>query len=228
VFSAGLAAGEILDIFGLSGAERPEVSILSDEFLDQLQTRVGEPPLLVAFLKKLLDDEVRGRGRRNQMEAKLFGEELDAVLGRYRNRQITGAEVVTELVELAKKMRDSKRRHQELGLTEEEAAFYDALLGNAEELVHDPHIAQIARDLVTGIRSDLSVDWTSHESREATVRRKIKRLLRKHKYLPPPRIDGNGSSGGGGMALERATHLILEQARVMYYRWPDVGEEGPW
>lgn len=221
VFSAGLGAGEVTDILGLAGDERPEVSILSDEFLDDLQKKMAEPPLTVAFLKKLLGDEIRSRGRRNQMQAKLFGDELEAVLARYRNRQITGAEVVKALVDLAKKVRDARHRHGELGLSEEEAAFYDALVGNAEELATDPEIAEIARDLVRGIRADLSVDWTSHESREALIRRKIKRLLRKHHYRPPER---GGSGGGGRMTLERATALILDQARVLYYRWPEVDD----
>lgn len=220
VFSAGIGAGEVTDVLGLSGDERPEVSILSDEFLDDLQRKMAEPPLAVAFLKKLLNDEIRSRGRRNQMQAKLFGDELEAVLTRYRNRQITGAEVVKALVDLAKKVRDARHRHEELGLSEEEAAFYDALAGSAEELAADSKIAEIARDLVKGIRADLSVDWTSHESREALIRRKIKRLLRKHQYRPPEK---GGSGGGGRMTLERATALILEQARVLYYRWPDVG-----
>lgn len=221
VFSAGLGAGEVTDVLGLSGDERPEVSILSDEFLDDLQRKMAEPPLAVAFLKKLLGDEIRSRGRRNQMQAKLFGDELEAVLARYRSRQITGAEVVKALVELAKKVRDARHRHEELGLSEEEAAFYDALVGSAEELTADPKIAEIARDLVQGIRADLSVDWTSHESREALIRRKIKRLLRKHHYRPPEK----GSSGGGGrMTMERATALILDQARVLYYRWPEVDD----
>jgi len=219
VFSAGLGAGEITDVLGLSGDERPEVSILSDEFLDDLQRKMAEPLLAVAFLKKLLGDEIRARGRRNQMQAKLFGDELEAVLARYRNRQISGAEVVNALVDLAKKVRDARHRHEELGLSEEEAAFYDALVGSAEELAADPKIAEIARDLVKGIRADLSVDWTSHESREALIRRKIKRLLRKHHYRPPEK---GGAAGGGRMPLERATALILDQARVLYYRWPEV------
>ena len=225
VFSEGLGAGEITDVLGLSGDERPEVSILSDEFLDDLQKKMAEPSLAVAFLKKLLNDEIRSRGRRNQMQAKLFGDELDAVLARYRNRQITGAEVVKALVELAKKVRDASHRHEELGLSEEEAAFYDALVGSAEDLAADPTIADIARDLVRGIRADLSVDWTSHESREALIRRKIKRLLRKHNYRPPVSKGGNGTAGGGRMTLERATRLILDQARVLYYRWPEVDPE---
>lgn len=219
VFSAGLGAGEVTDVLGLPRDERLEVSILSDEFLDDLQKKMAEPPLTVAFLKKLLGDEIRSRGRRNQMQAKLFGDELEAVLARYRNRQITGAEVVKALVGLAKKVRDARHRHQELDLSEEEAAFYDALVGSAEELAADPKIAEIARDLVKGIRGDLSVDWTSHESREALIRRKIKRLLRKHHYRPPEKV---GSGGAGRMTLERATALILDQARVLYYRWPEV------
>jgi type I restriction enzyme R subunit len=224
VFSDGLAAGEVVDVLGLSGDQRPEVSILSDEFLDDLQETMAEPPLAVAFLKKLLDDQIRSRGRRNRMQAKLFGEELNAALARYRNRQISGAEVVKALVDLAKKVRDARLRHEELGLSEEEAAFYDALLGSAADLTVDPRIAEIARDLVKGIRADLSVDWTSHESREALIRRKIKRLLRKHDYRPSePRAVG-GAPGGGRMTLERATQLILDQARVLYYRWPDLEE----
>lgn len=227
VFSEGLAAGEVLDIFGLSGDERPEVSILSDEFLDSLKEKLGEPPLQVAFLRKLLADQIRARGRRNQMQAKLFSDELDAVLARYRNRQITGAEVVKALVDLAKKMRETRRRHEKLGLNEEEAAFYDALAGSVEDLAADPQIAAIARDLVKGIRSDLSVDWTSHESREAAVRRKIKRLLRKRKYRPPA-PKGGGGARRSRMSLDRATQLILDQARVIYYRWPEVETETPW
>ena len=162
------------------------------------------------------------------MQAKLFGEEMDAVLARYRNRQITGAEVAKALVGLAKKVRDARHRHEELGLSEEEAAFYDALAGSAEDSAVDPQIAAIARDLVKGIRADLSVDWTSHENREALIRRKVKRLLRKYDYTPPeePR-EGGGMAGGGRMTLERATGLILDQARVLYYRWPDVEDEAP-
>jgi type I restriction enzyme R subunit len=223
VFSEGLGAGEVTDVLGLSGEERPEVSILSDEFLDDLQKKMAEPPLAIAFLKKLLNDEIRSRGRRNQMQAKLFGSELEAVLARYRNRQIVGAEVVKALVELAKKVRDARHRHEELGLSEEEAAFYDALAGSAEDFAADPTIAEIARDLVKGIRTDLSVDWTSHESREALIRRKIKRLLRKHHYRPPESPSHSG--GGGRMTMERATALILDQARALYYRWPEV--DGP-
>lgn len=182
VFSAGLGAGEVTDVLGLPGDERLEVSILSDEFLDDLQKKMAEPPLTVAFLKRL-GDEIRSRGSRNQMEEKLFSDELEAVLARYRNRQITGAEVVKALVELAKKVRDARHRREELGLGEEEAAFYDALVGSAEELAADPKVAEIARDPVKGIRADLSVDWTSHESREALMPQD-QAAAGKHHYRP--------------------------------------------
>jgi type I restriction enzyme R subunit len=218
VLSAGLGAGEVTDVLGLTGDERPEVSILSDEFLDDLQKKMAEPALAIAFLKTLLNDEIRSRGRRNQMQAKQFGDELEAALARYRERQISGAEVVKALVGLVKKVRGAGHRHQELGLSEEEAAFYDTLVGSAEEAAADPTVAAIARELVGGIRADLSVDWTSHESREALIRRKIKRLLRKRDYRPPEKA----SAGGGRMTLERATALILDQARALYSSWPEV------
>lgn len=223
VMSEGLAAGEIVDVFGLAGEERPEISVLSDEFLDGIERKLNnEPSLAVAFLKKVLNDEIKTRSRRNQMQAKLFGEELDKALARYRNRQITGAEVVKTLIELAKQVRESGHRHEEMGLTDEELAFYDALAGTSEDVVADPQIAEIARELVTGIRGDLTVDWTTHESREAAVRRKIKRLLRKHKYQPP---SNGGAPGGKPLDLDLATDLILEQARVLYRKWPDLDLE---
>lgn len=220
VMSEGLAAGEIVDIFGLAGEDRPEISVLSDEFLDGIEKKLNEEPsLTVAFLKKVLNDEIKARGKRNQMQAKLFGEELEKALARYRNRQITGTEVIKTLIELAKQVRESGHRHEEMGLSDEELAFYDALAGSSEDVVADPKIAEIARELVTGIRGDLTVDWTTHESREAAVRRKIKRLLRNHKYLPAtaPR-----KSSGKPMDLDRVTDLVLEQARVLYRKWPDL------
>lgn len=105
-------------------------------------------------------------------------------------------------------------------MSEEEAALYDALAGTAEDLTADPQIAAIAWELVRGIKGDLSVDWTSHESREAAVRVKNKRLLRKHKYRPP--VPKGRGEGGGRMSLDQATSLILEQAREVYYRWPEM------
>jgi type I restriction enzyme R subunit len=120
------------------------------------------------------------------------------------------------LIELAKELREARHRHQELGLSAEEIAFYDALAGTAEDTKADPQLAKIAHELVASIRADLSVDWTRRESAEAAIRRTIKRLHRQHGYKLPTRI---GTANGHG--LDRTTDMILEQARVLYARWPE-------
>ncbi len=226
-FSEGLAAGEVLDIFGMADKDRPEISVLSDVFLDSIAKKTEHRNVQVRLLEKLLNDEIRGRTRANQMQAKLFSEEITGVLRRYEQKQLTSAEVVERLVEIAKQLRDARRRHEQLGLSEEEAAFYDALADGVEDVKADPRLAAIAHDLVEGIRRDLTVDWADREATQAKVRAKIKRLLRKHNY-EPPRSDRGGASGGG-RRLDHAAQLVLDQARVLYRRWPDVeiGEQLP-
>lgn len=211
--SEGLAAGEVVDVFELGDGTRAELSILSDEFLDDVAQGLAQPRLRVELLKKILTDELRLRERSNRMQAKLFSEELREVLDRYDARQLTSAEVIERLVELAKKVRDARRRHEALGLSIEEAAFYDALAGSAEEWTANPRLVEIARDLVKSIKADLTVDWASHESTEAAIRAKIKRLLRRHGYEPPV-------VGGGG--ADAVAEMVLEQARTLYRTWPDV------
>jgi len=223
-FSEGLAAGEVVDILAVADKDRPEISILSDEFLDDLDKRVSNPDLQVALLRKLLNDEIRSRSLVNNMQAKIFSDQLAELLARYQNRQLTSAQVVEALVALAKRMRAARRRHEELGLSEEEAAFYDALAGQTEDWQADDELAEIARELVASIKADLSIDWTSHESREAAIRAKVKRLLRRHHYQPPVTTNsgGGGGGGGGGRGLDFAAQLVLDQARTLYRYWPDV------
>lgn len=218
--SEGLSAGEVIDIFDVADEERPEISILSDEFLNDIASRTGQPHLQVGALGKLLRDEVQVRLGRNQMQAKQFSEEIAAVLMRYRNKSLTSAEVVKQLVEIAKRLRQARQRGDELGLNEEEIAFYDALAGTSEDWTADPKLAEIARDLVKSIRDDLTVDWTSHENTEAAIRARIKRLLRKTGYKPPVK-----TGGGGGYSLDAAAQTVLEQARVLYRYWPDVPDQ---
>jgi len=213
-FSEGLAAGEVIDVFELAGEDRPEISILSDEFLDRLRRDGEHPHMRVDILKKLLNEEIRVRERRNNLQAKLFGDAMNDVLARYELRQLTSAEVIDRLVELAKALREARRRHEALGLTVEEAAFYDAVAGGTEDVEADPEIAAIAKDLVKSIRSDLTVDWADHESTEALIRAKIKRLLRRHQFA--------ASGVGGGKPLESVADLVLEQARTLYRYWPDT------
>jgi type I restriction enzyme R subunit len=124
--------------------------------------------------------------------------------------------VIERLVELARELREARRRHEALGLTVEEAAFYDALAGGSDDWVADPQLSEIARELVRLIKADLTVDWADHESSEAAIRSRIKHLLRRFKYEPP-------ASGGAGPRNRGAVaELILEQARELYRFWPDV------
>ena len=211
--SEGLSAGDVIDVFELAGETRPELSILSDEFLDKLAKGLSQPALGVEILKKILSDEIRVRSRTNRMQAKLFSDQLRAVLERYEARQITSGEVIERLIELAKKVRDARRRHDALHLSVEEVAFYDALAGGSEDWTADPNLAEIAQALVRGIKDDLSVDWADHEATEAAIRVKIKRLLRRYKFEAP---------AGGGHSVDRVVDVLLDQARELYRFWPEV------
>ena len=215
--SEGLAAGEIVDVLAVADQDRAEISVLSDEFLDSIATKTEHPNVQIRLLEKLLKGEIRSRSRTNRTQAKLFSEQIEAVLRRYELRQLSSAEVVERLVEIAKSLRDARRRHEQLGLSVEEAAFYDALAGAGTDGDVDPKIAEIATELVKSIRADLTVDWADRESTEAKIRTKIKRLLRKHGYRPPV-----PAGGGGADAIGHYTQLVLDQAKELYRYWPDV------
>ncbi len=216
--SEGLAAGEVVEALGLADQDRPDISVLSDEFLDSIVAKTDHPNVQIRLLEKLLKNEVKSRDRGNRAQAKLFAEQLDAVLHRYELRQISSAEVVQRLVEIARSLREASRRHEQLGLTSEEAAFYDALAGGADAPNADPQLAAIARDLVNSIRDDLTVDWADRASTEAAIRRKIRRLLRQHEYKPPASAPGDG----GAQDVNHFAQLVLDQAKTFYRYWPDV------
>jgi type I restriction enzyme R subunit len=220
--SEGLAAGEVLDVLALAAEDRPEISVLSDEFLESIAAKTERPNIQIRLLERLLKGEIRARAHANQTQAKLFGEQIETVLRRYEARQISAAEVIELMVEMARNMRGARRRHEELGLSIEEAAFYDALAGGAAEGKADPALAKIAAELVEGIRADLAVDWADRESSEATVRRRIKRLLRKHNYRPRPPAATTPGGGEGPYDVNHYTQLVLEQAKALYRYWPDV------
>jgi len=213
-FSAGLAGSEILDVFAMAGDARPEISVLSDDFLDDVASRLTRPELQVALMKKLLNGEIRTRLAGNRVQHKRFSDEVTAVLARYEAKQITSAEVVKELVNLARDLRSQARRHEQLGLSREETAFYDALAARGEAFVDDPRLKEIAVELVTQVRQDLAVDWTERGNLEARIRARIKRLLRRHRYTAP--------QGGG---LDEAADRVFRQARALYERWPEIEGE---
>jgi type I restriction enzyme, R subunit len=214
--SEGLSAGEVIDVFELAGERRPEISVLSDEFLDKVtKTLAAQPALGVALLKRILSDEIRVRERTNRMQASLFADKLQNALARYEARQLTSGQVIERLVELAREMRDARRRHEALGLSTEEVAFYDALAGSSDEWIADPQLVEITQTLVREIKADLTVDWADHESTEAAIRAKIKRLLRRLGYKPP-------GGGAGPFDREQVADLVLEQARTLYRWWPEL------
>ena len=196
----------VVDVFAAAGLEKPDVSILSDEFLAEVR---GMPQrnLAVELLQKLLKEELAARRRKNVVQARSFAELLEQTLRRYQNRAIEAAQVIEELIQLAKEMREASARGETLGLSEDELAFYDALETNesAVQVLGDETLRAIARELVETVRTNVTIDWTLRENVRAQLRVLVKRILRKHGY-PPDR-------------QEKATQTVLEQAETLSAQW---------
>jgi type I restriction enzyme R subunit len=193
---------QVLDVFTAAGLEKPDISILSDQFLDEVR-ELPQKNVAVELLRKLLSDEIKARRRKNVVEARSFAEMLEQAIRRYQNRSIESAAVIEELIELAKHMREADKRGEELGLTEAELAFYDALSVNdsAVQVLGDERLRGIAQELVVAVRKNVTIDWTIRENVRAQLRVIVKRILRKHGYPPDKQ--------------ESATQTVLEQAAVL-------------
>jgi type I restriction enzyme R subunit len=206
IISRAVMPEGVVDIFAAAGLEKPDISILSDQFLADVR---GMPQrnLAVELLRKLLQGEVRTRGRKNVVQARSFAEMLDQTIRRYQNRAIEAAQVIEELIGLAKQMREANARGEKLGLSEDEVAFYDALEANdsAVKVLGDETLRAIARELVSTVRANVTIDWTVRENVRAQLRVLVKRILRKHGY-PPDKA-------------EKATQTVLEQAEVLSAGW---------
>ena len=206
IISRAVASEGVMDIFAAAGLEKPDISVLSDEFLAEVR---GMPHrnLAVELLQKLLRGEVSARRRRNVVQARSFAEMLEQTLRRYQNRAIEAAQVIEELIELAKDMREANARVERLGLSEDELAFYDALETNdsAVQVLGDEALREIARQLVATVRSNVTIDWTLRENVRANLRRLVRRILRKYGYPPDKQ--------------EKATQTVLEQAEVLSEAW---------
>ena len=204
--SGAVASDEVINIFDAAGIQEPDISILSDEFLGEIQ-RIEHKNLALELLRKLLNDEIRSRARTNVVQARSFEQLLEDALRRYTNRTIDAAEVILELIQLAKDLRDAGRRGEDLDLTQEEAAFYDALADNesAVEVMGDEKLAFIARELVREVRKNVTIDWTVRQSARARIRIVVKRILRRHGY--PPDLQA------------QATRTVLEQAELFAAEW---------
>ena len=206
IISRAVASEGVIDIFAAAGLEKPDISILSDEFLAEVR---GMPQrnLAVELLRKLLKGELATRRRKNVVQARSFAQMLEQTLRRYQNRAIEAAQVIEELIQLAREMRQANVRGERLGLSEDELAFYDALETNdsAVHVLGDETLRGIARELVETVRSNVTIDWTLRENVRAHLRVLVKRTLRRHGYPPDKQ--------------EKATRTVLEQAEVLSAGW---------
>jgi type I restriction enzyme R subunit len=206
IVSRAVASEGVVDIFAAAGLKKPDISILSDQFLAEVK---GMPQrnLAVELLQKLLSGEIRGRRRKNVVQAKSFADMLEQTIRRYQNRAIEAAQVIEELIGLAKDMRAANARGEQLGLSDEELAFYDALEVNdsAVKVLGEPTLMTIARELVEAVRKNVTIDWTVRENVRAQLRVIVKRILRKYGYPPDKQ--------------EKATQTILQQSEVLSADW---------
>jgi type I restriction enzyme, R subunit len=206
IVSKAVAAAGVVDIFAAAGLKKPDISILSDEFLEEVR-RLPYRNVAVELLQKLLNDELRVRSRRNVVQGKVFSEMLQEAIRKYQNRAVQASQVIAALIDLAKQMRAAHRRGEDLGLTEDELAFYDALEVNdsAVKVLGDEALRTIARELVETVRRNATIDWTVKETARARLRTMVRRVLRKHGYPPDKQ--------------ERATQTVLAQAEVIAQDW---------
>ena len=206
IVSRAVASEGVIDIFSAAGLDKPDISVLSDEFLAEVRD-MPQRNLAVELLQKLLKGELAVRRRKNVVQARSFAEMLEHTLRRYQNRAVEAAQVIEELIQLAQELRAAGARGEKLGLSEDEVAFYDALETNdsAVQVLGDETLRDIARELVKTVRNNVTIDWTLRENVRANLRRLVKRILRKHGYPPDKQ--------------ERATRTVLEQAEVLSAGW---------
>jgi type I restriction enzyme R subunit len=206
IVSRAVASDRVIDIFSAAGLKSPEISILSDEFLAEVKD-LPQKNLAFEALKKLLNDEIKVRSRKNLVQSRLFSQMLEECIRKYQNRAIETAQILQELIDLAKRMREADKRGEDLGFTTEELAFYDALEVNdsAVKVLGDETLKTIARELVDTVHKNTSIDWTVKESVKAKLRTMVKRILRKHGYPPDKQ--------------EQATQTVLQQAELLCRDW---------
>ena len=185
VNKAVVADGEVIDVFTAAGIKKPDISILSDEFLSEVRG-IKQKNVAAELLAKLLKDQISTRSSRNIVQGRQFSEMLKKTLNAYHNRAIHTQEIIEELIKLAKELDAATKRGEDLGLTEEELAFYDALAANesAVRAMTNDKLRVIAAELVTKVRSSVSIDWTLRDSARAKIKVQVKRILSKHGYPP--------------------------------------------
>jgi type I restriction enzyme R subunit len=206
IVSRAVVSTEIVDIMKAAGLESPDISILSDEFLAEVQA-LPKKNLAIEALRKLINGEVRSQSQRNITQSKAFSERLEASIARYHLNALTTAQVLEELIQLAREIRAARLRGEETGLSDEEIAFYDALAENesARTVMGEPALRLIAHELVTRIKGGISVDWIHRESARARMRILVRRILRQYGY--PPDLQ------------DAAVQNVLRQAEALAAEW---------
>ncbi|GAA5483334.1 type I restriction endonuclease subunit R [Haloferula sargassicola] len=198
--------GEVIDVFTAAGLQKPDISILSDGFLAEVRG-LEHKNVAAELLRKLLNDEIKVRSKRNLVQAQVFSEKLKKTLNAYHNRAISTLEVIEELIKLAKEMDAATKRGEDLGLTDDEVAFYDALAANesAVRAMGDDKLKVIAAELITMVRKSVTIDWTLRVSARARIKVIVKRILRKYGY--PPDLQAE------------AVKTVLAQAELLCAEW---------
>lgn len=202
ILSDAIVSDEVVDIFDAAGLKKPDISILSDEFLAEVKG-MEHKNLALELLKKLLNDEIKTRQKTNLVQSKKFSEMLEQAVKNYQNNLITSAQVIDEMIRLAKDIKDADRKGTDLGLDFREYAFYSALevSNSAVAVLGDEVLRHIARELVDTVRKNTSIDWTVRENVQAKMRIAVKKILRKHGYPPDMEI--------------KATETVIEQAKLL-------------
>jgi type I restriction enzyme, R subunit len=198
--------GQVIDVFTAAGLPKPDISILSDQFLAEVRG-LKHKNVAAELLEKLLKDEIKDRSKRNLVQSQLFSEKLKKTLNAYHNRAIATQEVIEELIKLAKEMDAATKRGEDLGLTDDEIAFYDALATNASavQAMGDDKLKLIAAELISKVRKSVTIDWTLRESARAKIKVIVKRILNHYGY--PPDLQ------------EEAVKTVLQQAELLCADW---------
>lgn len=206
IIGNAVVSGEVVDVFEAVGLDKPNIGLLDDEFLAEVRN-LPEKNLAVELLERLLEGEIKSKFASNLAQERKFSELLDSVIKRYQNRSIETAQVIEELIEMAKKFAAASKRGDVLGLTDDELAFYDALANNEASVreLGDEILAKIAHELTDSLRQNVTVDWSNRDSVRAKLRLLVKRILRKYKYPPDQQ--------------EEAAQLVLAQAETLCEAW---------
>ncbi|MEJ8850460.1 type I restriction endonuclease subunit R [Variovorax rhizosphaerae] len=206
IINSAVVSDQVVDVFDAVGLDKPNIGILDDAFLAEVRN-LPERNLAVELLERLLEGEIKSRFASNVVQEKKFSDMLANVVQRYQNRSIEAAQVMEELIQMAKKFREAAGRGEALGLSEDEVRFYDALANNESAVreLTDETLKLIASELAANLRANMTVDWSARESVQAKLRLMVKRILRKYKY-PPDQQEG-------------AVDLVLQQAKALGEAW---------